>query len=128
MEPPVSLLAFSPPPAEAPPDSLPAPEDSLEASEPPEASDSELEDDSPEDSEDVEVFLVVEVLDEVPAAFSALVSFGGVISGVFLGVVSETFVPPQAASASAASSAPAAASHRRLLTAGPSAARRWDSR
>ena len=61
-------------------------------------------------------------------AFSALVSLGGVISGVLLGGVSETFVPPQAASASAASSAPPGASQRRVLTAGPSAGRRWGSR
>ena len=126
MEPPASPPAFSPP-AEAPPADSDSLEDSLEASEPP-ASDSELED-SPLDSEEeeVEVFLVV-VDDVVPAAFSALVSFGGVISGVFLGAVSETLVPPQAARASAASSAPPVASHRRVLTAGPSAGRRWGSR
>jgi len=59
---------------------------------------------------------------------SALVSVGGVISGVFLGTVSETLLPPHALSVVAHSSAAHAASARRLLTAAPYACRRWGSR
>ena len=80
------------------------------------------------------VVVVVEVVD--PDAFSALVSVGGVMSGVLLGMTSEfAELPPQAAStAPAASTAVAERTERALngLTgaarAGPCAARKWDTR
>ena len=62
------------------------------------------------------------------AAVSALVSVGGVISGVLLGTASETLLPPQALSATPHSSAAHAASAARLLTAVPCAYRMWGSR
>ena len=62
------------------------------------------------------------------AAASALVSVGGVSSGVFLGTVSETLVPPQAPNADPHSSAAHAASAKRALTAAPYACRRWGTR
>lgn len=76
------------------------------------------------------VVLVAVVAVEVfcAADASALVSVGGVMSGVFLGTVSETLLPPHALSVVAHSSAAHAASARRLLTAVPYACRRWGSR
>ena len=62
------------------------------------------------------------------AAASALVLVGGVISGVLLGTASETLAPPQALSARPHSSVAHAASAARLLTTGPCACRRSDSR
>ena len=62
------------------------------------------------------------------AAASALVSVGGVSSGVLLGTASETLVPPQALSANPQSSAAHAASARRALTAAPCACRRSGTR
>ena len=69
---------------------------------------------------------VVEVVLEW--ACSALVSFGGTTSGVFLGIVSETLAPPHALSAIATSSAPQTAMAARALTAGPCACRTSGSR
>ena len=84
---------------------------------------------------EVEVSLVFVVFVEVvpvevvwAAAASALVSVGGVSSGVLLGTVSETLVPPQALNAKPQSSAAHAASATRALTAAPCACRRWGSR
>ncbi|MCW3018005.1 MAG: hypothetical protein JWN10_313 [Solirubrobacterales bacterium] len=62
------------------------------------------------------------------AAVSALVSVGGVSSGVLFGTASETLVPPQALNAKPQSSAAHAASATRALTAAPYACRRWGSR
>ncbi len=62
------------------------------------------------------------------AAASALVSVGGVSSGVLLGTASETLVPPQALNANPQSSAAHTASARRALTAAPYACRRLGSR
>jgi hypothetical protein len=62
------------------------------------------------------------------AAASALVSVGGVSSGVLLGTASETLVPPQALNANPQSSAAHAASAKRPLTAAPYACRRWGTR
>lgn len=62
------------------------------------------------------------------AAASALVSVGGVSSGVLFGTASETLVPPQALNANPQSSAAHAASARRDLTAAPYACRRWGTR
>ncbi len=82
---------------------------------------------------DVSLVLVVFV-EVVPvevfcaAAASALVSVGGVSSGVLLGTVSETLVPPQALSAEPQRSAAHAASATRALTAAPYACRTWGSR
>jgi hypothetical protein len=73
----------------------------------------------------VDVLAAVEV---VCAAASALVSVGGVISGVLLGTASETLVPPQALNARPHSNAAHAANATRALTAVPCACRRWDSR
>ena len=118
--------AFSFSPAEAPPEGL----DSLEPS--------PLED-SPLPSllgvsleEPVPVVLVVlvavvEVEVVCTAAFSALVSVGGVISGALLGTASETLLLPHAPRLTA-SSAAQAASAIRAVKAAPCAARRWDSR
>ena len=61
---------------------------------------------------------MVVVVELVPAAFSALVSLGGVISGVFLGVASETLRAAARGQRERASSAPAAASHRRRAHSG----------
>ena len=89
----------------------------------------------PEDSEVAELEDPVELLPvelevelALAAACSALVSFGGVISGVLFGTGSETLVPPQALRPAAASSASTSASVRRALTAGPCACRRWGNR
>ena len=71
---------------------------------------------------------VVDVDVVCAAAASALVLVGGVISGVLFGTASETLVPPQALSASPHSSVAHAASTTRVLTTGPCACRRWDSR
>jgi hypothetical protein len=62
------------------------------------------------------------------AAASALVSVGGVISGVLFGTASETLAPPQALNVRPHSSGAHAASATRLLTTGPCACRMWDSR
>ncbi len=71
---------------------------------------------------------VVEVEVVCAAATSALVSVGGVISGVLLGTASETLLPPHALNAGPQSSAAQAASVARRLTAVPCACRRWGSR
>ncbi len=84
---------------------------------------------------DLVVFVDVVDVDVVCAAeASALVSVGGVISGVLLGTESETVVLPQAANVSAHASA-AQAAHRprrgnaaRALTTVPYACRRSGSR
>jgi hypothetical protein len=149
--------ALAPPVAEDPPLSLPPDEDDFSdeafsldspAEVPPEASLSpdELSLDSPPSSLlEVEPVPVVEVVAvavvdvEVVsvASFSADVSFGGVISGVLLGVTSDTLVPPHALTPSEARSirALAASAIRRercggRLTrrAGPSAGCRLSSR
>jgi hypothetical protein len=96
----LSPLDFSFSPAEVPPPAaLDPPEDSLEDSPP-----VSLLLDPPEDSEEdpspvapvapVELVEVVEVEVVWTAAFSAEVSVGGVMSGVLLGVTSETLLPP----------------------------------
>ncbi len=84
---------------------------------------------------EVELSLVFVVFVEVvpvevvcAAAASALVSVGGVSSGVLLGTASETLVPPQALNAKPQSSAAHAASATRALTAAPYACRSWGSR
>lgn len=74
----------------------------------------------------VEVVLVVEVA--LAAAFSALVSLGGVISGVERGTVSETLAPPQAVAQKGVVRARQIASAERALTAAPCACRTWGSR
>ncbi len=81
-------------------------------------------------SEDLVVVVVlVDAVDVFwAAAASALVSVGGVISGVLLGTASETLVPPQALTPTPHSSAAHTASARRALTTGPCACRTWDSR
>jgi hypothetical protein len=61
--------------------------------------------------EEADVVVVVEVLSAAP--FSALVSFGGRISGVLFGTASETLDPPQPASATPPRSRRAAASAMR---------------
>jgi hypothetical protein len=71
---------------------------------------------------------VVEVEVLCTAAASALVSVGGVISGVLFGTASETLLEPHALSVSPASSAAHAASATRALTAVPCACRTWGSR
>jgi hypothetical protein len=80
----------------------------------------------------VVVLAVVVVVVDVDAAFaaaaSALVSVGGVISGVLLGTASETLVPPHALSVRPPSTIAHAASATRALTTGPCACRTWDSR
>ena len=80
--------------------------------------------------EDVEPVLpVLPDFAALAALCSALVSAGGVISGVFLGTVSETLLPPHALSEAALSAVAAhTASARRALTAGPCACRRSGSR
>ena len=80
------------------------------------------------------VVAVVEVVD--PAVFSALVSVGGVMSGVLLGMTSELVeLPPQAASTAPAASTAVAERTARVLNgltgaarAGPCAAGTWDTR
>jgi len=75
------------------------------------------------------VLVAVVAVDVVcAAAASALVLVGGVISGVLFGTASETLLPPQALRASPHSNVAHAASATRVLTAGPCAYRRWDSR
>ena len=97
-DPPVSLPpevdfseVFSASPAEVPPElSLDSEEPSLDSLPP-----VELVFSSPP----VDVFAAVEVVEVAvvsAASFSAEVSFGGVISGVLLGVGSDTLDPPQA--------------------------------
>ncbi len=71
---------------------------------------------------------VVEVEVVCTAAASALVSVGGVISGVLFGTASETLLEPHALSVSPASSSAHAASATRALTAAPCACRTWGSR
>jgi hypothetical protein len=71
---------------------------------------------------------VVEVEVVCTAAASALVSVGGVMSGVLFGTASETLLLPQALSVSPHSSAAHAASATRALTAAPCAWRTWGSR
>ncbi len=127
--------AFSFSPADAPPEAL----DSLE---PAPLGDPALLSlfalSLPEDSEEVlspvvpvvPVVLVDVVEVEVVwmAAFSALVSVGGVMLGVLFGTASETLLLPQAPSVSTARSATHAVSAMRILTAAPCAFRRWGSR
>jgi len=75
------------------------------------------------------LFVVVVPVEVVcTAAASALVSVGGVSSGVLLGTASDTLVPPQALNAKPQSSAAHTASAARALTAAPYACRRWGSR
>ena len=62
------------------------------------------------------------------AAASALVSVGGAMSGVLLGIASETLLPPQAPSVSPQSSTAHAASAARAFTAVPCACRTLGSR
>jgi hypothetical protein len=100
------------PPADAPPvDSLEAPPvDSLArsldfASSPSPSRLDELPSLLLEVVAEVAGVVVVEVVSV--ASFSAAVSFGGVMSGVLLGVTSETLVPPQALSVSAHSASAA---------------------
>jgi hypothetical protein len=84
----------------------------------------------------VEVFVLdVEVEVVCAAAFSALVSFGGVISGVLFGIATEALLPPpHAASVAASNNASASASALAFndlppaSRAVPSAYRRWGSR
>ena len=77
----------------------------------------------------VDVLVVLDVDVVCAEAASALVSVGGVISGVFLGTESDTLVLPQAPSAKAHSSAASAISRgRRALTMDPCACRTWGSR
>ncbi len=76
----------------------------------------------------VVLVLVVDVEVAFAAAASALVSVGGVISGVLFGTASETLVPPHALSVSPHSRTAHAASAARALTTGPCACRTWDSR
>lgn len=101
---------------------------SLELSLPEDASDS-LEPSPEEDSLLVElVFLaVVEVEVVCTAAFSALVSAGGVMLGVLFGTASETVLLPQAPRLRQ-SSTKHATTARRALKAAPCAARRSGSR
>jgi hypothetical protein len=78
---------------------------------------------------DLVVFVDVVDVDVVCAAeASALVSVGGVISGVLLGTESETVVLPQAANVSAHASAAQAANAARALTTVPYACRTSGSR
>ncbi len=80
--------------------------------------------------------VVVDVVVVCAAAFSALVSFGGVISGVLFGTASEALLPPPHAVSVAAPSSSASASATalafndppRAIRAAPSAGRRWGSR
>lgn len=126
--------AFSFSPADAPPDGVASLEP--EPAEPPEddspAALSPSDEDSLEALSPVElVEVLVEVVDvEVvcTAAFSALVSVGGVISGVLLGTASETLLEPHAPSETPARSATHALSAKRALTAGPCAFGRWGTR
>jgi hypothetical protein len=74
----------------------------------------------------VVVVVAVEVV--CAAAASAVVFVGGVISGVLLGTVSETLLPPHPPIATAHSNAAHAASARRALTTVPYACRTWGSR
>jgi hypothetical protein len=71
---------------------------------------------------------VVEVEVVCTAAASALVSVGGVMSGVLLGTASETLLEPHALSVSPHSSIVHAASATRPLTAVPCACHTWGSR
>ena len=91
--------------ADAPPDLLGSPADELDSLGVAAFSVAELE--ATLEPAVVEVdFLVVEVLDACfEAARSALVSFGGVISGVLFGSVSDTLLPPHALTPTPASSA-----------------------
>jgi hypothetical protein len=83
---------------------------------------------------DVDVDVDVEVV--CAAAFSALVSFGGVISGVLLGTASEALAPPPHAPSETAPSSSATVSATALaltdppcaIRAAPSACRTWGSR
>lgn len=138
-EPPVSLPpeddfsdVFSDSPADVPPElSLDSEDPSLDSPPPVELVFSSLP---------ADVFAAVEVVEVAvvsAASFSAEVSLGGVISGVLLGMASETLDPPQADRPIAAksSTAPAASaaiererSARLTRRAGPSADRRWGSR
>jgi hypothetical protein len=122
----VSLLAFSFSSAGAPPDAPVSLELSLLA-----ASSPPSECSPPDDSSLLVLEVLVAVVDvEVvwTAAFSALVSVGGVISGVLLGTASDTLLPPHAVTPSASSATQAAAASPRGLKAAPCAVRRWDSR
>jgi hypothetical protein len=75
------------------------------------------------------VFVAVVAVEVVcAAAASALVSVGGVSSGVLLGTASETLLPPQALNAEPHSRTAHAASPMRALTAAPYACRRRGSR
>jgi len=97
-------------PAEPPPEeelSL----DSLFALSPEEPAELSLELEVPVPVVPVPVVPVVEVV--CAAAFSAVVSVGGVISGVVFGTASDTLVPPHAPSATAQASAAPVASRAR---------------
>ena len=85
----------------------------------------------------VDLVALVEVVDVVAeAAFSALVSFGGTMSGVLFGTTSEELeLPPHAPRATPAARTAVAASAARALNgfprarrAGPCGARRLDTR
>jgi hypothetical protein len=121
-------------PAEAPPEGVASLGAELEVDVPPAFSASPeaalVEDAPPEPVEDFPVVLVVELLEDAfAAALSALVLFGGVISGVLCGTGSDTLLPPQALRPSPASSATASASAGRAgLKAGPCACRTLGSR
>jgi hypothetical protein len=98
-----------------------------------EASLPSLADDSPLEELSLPLLVVVlVVVVEEDAAFaaaaSALVSVGGVISGVLLGTASETLAPPHALNVSPHRTIAHAASARRVLTTDPCACRTWDSR
>jgi len=119
----LSPLDFSFSPAEAPPEEL----DSLELP-PLEGASSDfgvsLEEEPDEELSPDVLFVLVDVVEvEVvwTAAFSALVSVGGMMSGVLLGTASETLLLPQAPSVIPPSSATHALSAMRALTARP----RW---
>ena len=127
-----SLLAsslgadFSFSPAEEPPEapvSLELPEDDspLELSPSEEGSSEEL---SPLEELFEGLVVVVDVAVVCTAAFSALVSVGGEISGVLFGTASETLLEPHAPSDPQIRSATHAPNAARALTAGPCAFRR----
>jgi hypothetical protein len=99
----VSLVAASPPPvfavppAEVPPADSPLLSDAPLSLPPLEAASSLLLDSSPDPVEVSSLDLAVDVLEVdvvCTAAFSALVSVGGVMSGVLFGTVSLTLEPP----------------------------------
>ncbi len=76
----------------------------------------------------VDLVPVVDVEVVCTAAFSALVSDGGVISGVLLGTASETLLLPQAVTLKPSSATQATVVATRALKAAPCDGRTWDSR